>query len=152
MDHTWCCCDPFSNREAIASKHEAKTVDCGNDTATESDKKRRFPQRLGKVTRKSSVTFPHFHSHYCWINRCLEQKPRPDISLATKTGHFHLLPTCLEITVAGNHRTSSFANNMAGNQWSVIRNHWSVLIGLLSTVYFTVVSIAAVAICRWRIR
>src|SRR5690349_4528010 len=36
--------------------------------ATESDKNRRFPQRLGKVRPKSSLTFPHFHSHYCWIN------------------------------------------------------------------------------------
>jgi hypothetical protein len=41
---------------------------CGNDAATESDKERRFPQRLGKVGLKSSVTFPHSHSHYCWLS------------------------------------------------------------------------------------
>src|SRR5689334_15461632 len=75
----WCAypsCSPIPNRKTIAIKRKAKTVGCGNDAATESDKERRFPQRLGKVTRKSSVTFPHSHSHYCWINRCLEQKPK----------------------------------------------------------------------------
>jgi hypothetical protein len=33
-----------------------------------SDKNGHFPQRLGKVTLESSVTFPHSHSHYCWIS------------------------------------------------------------------------------------
>jgi hypothetical protein len=31
-------------------------------------KKRRFPQRLGKVRPKSSLTFPHSHSHYYWLD------------------------------------------------------------------------------------
>ena len=49
-------------------KEAAETKGCGNDAATESDKSSRFPQRLGKVTPKSSLTFPHSHSHYCWID------------------------------------------------------------------------------------
>lgn len=75
------------------SARTAKQTSCGNAAAAESDKKRRFPQRLGKVPLKNSVTFPHSHSYYYWINRWLKQKTKPDISLATKSGHFNLLPT-----------------------------------------------------------
>ena len=45
-----------------------KQTSCGNAATAESDKTRRFPQRLGKVSQKSSVTFPHSHS-CCWIDR-----------------------------------------------------------------------------------
>ncbi len=50
----------------VVGRYRTEAVE--NDAAPESDKKRRFPQRLGKVRPKSSLTFPHSHSPYCWLD------------------------------------------------------------------------------------
>ncbi len=48
-----------------------------------------FPNELGNPANNAG--FPLSHSHDgCWVNL------KPDISCATKTGHFNLLPTCRE--------------------------------------------------------
>ena len=58
---------------------------CGKDARWKSQKAD-FPTSLGNPA--NCAGFPLSHSHYgCWLNL------KPDISLATKTGHFNLLPT-----------------------------------------------------------
>ena len=50
----------------LVGRYTADGPRYGNDAAEESDQTRRFPPRLGKVRPKSSLTFPHSHSYYCW--------------------------------------------------------------------------------------
>ena len=60
---------------------------CGKDARWKSQKAD-FPTSLGNPA--NCAGFPLSHSHYgCWLNL------KPDISLATKTGHFNLLPTLI---------------------------------------------------------
>jgi len=50
-----------------------------------------FPIELGNPAKKNAG-FPLFHRpDGCWLNL------KPDISLATKTGHFNLLPTGISL-------------------------------------------------------
>src|SRR5688572_5537481 len=74
------CGGPLSNRG------------CGNDAATESDKSRRFPQRLWESQAKKQPDFPTFPQPLLLVIYEVV-KPKPDISLAKKTGHFNLLRT-----------------------------------------------------------
>src|SRR5215472_8463064 len=58
---------------------------CGKDARWKSQKTD-FPTSLGNPA--NGAGFPLSHSYYgYWLNL------KPDISLATKTGHFNLLPT-----------------------------------------------------------
>ena len=58
---------PGAARERASARKKSegqKKISCGNAAPAESDKRRRFPQGLGKVPLKSGVTFPHSHSCY----------------------------------------------------------------------------------------
>jgi len=55
---------PPRNQKTIGNQTPGAAAGCGNAAPAESDKERRFPQSLGKVSPKSSLTFPHFHSLY----------------------------------------------------------------------------------------
>jgi len=56
---------PAAPRPAIGNQTDPGAAKgCGNAAPAESDKPRRFPQSLGKVSPKGGLTFPHFHSLY----------------------------------------------------------------------------------------
>src|SRR5215467_10853061 len=79
-------------RSLFKPRKNRRAWGCGKDARWKSQKAD-FPTSFGNPA--NCAGFPLSHSYYgCWLNL------KPDISLATKTGHFNLLPTGAESTGA----------------------------------------------------